>query len=121
MQFFGRPSLGVVFDSDFGNNIDGVLALALLFGLDGKNEQRLISLSVTKSNLKSAALCDAISRFYVAPEGNTFSFFRPLAVGYSTEGKWGEDTPILSVAERYNNTIKKLNDTAEVAANMRNP
>src|SRR5262249_17857934 len=66
------------------------------------------------------ALCDAISRFYVAPEGNTFSFFRPLAVGYSTEGKWKDDTPILGVTDHYNNTIKKLNDTAEVAANIRN-
>ena len=58
MQFpgQGKPPLGIVFDSDFGNRIDDALALALLYGFDGKNEARVVSMSVTKSNLKAAAL-----------------------------------------------------------------
>jgi len=114
---FGRPSLGVGFDSDFGNNIDGVLALALLHGLDGKNELRLISLSVSKSNLKSAALCDAIERFYAGPRS---PFSRALPIGYSTEGKWAEETPLLAVADNYEHSVRQLNDTADVAASIRN-
>ncbi len=114
---FGRPSLGVGFDSDLGNNVDGVLALALLYGLEGKNEHRLISVSVTKSNLKSAALCDAIGRFYAGPKT---PFTRTLPVGYSTEGKWAEETPLLAVSDHYEHNVRQLNDTADVAASIRN-
>ena len=59
-----RPPIGVIFDCGLGNSIDEALALALLYGLDGKNEARVISLSVSKPNLKAAALCEAIARFY---------------------------------------------------------
>lgn len=113
----GRPSLGVGYDSDFGNHIDSVLALALLEGLEGKSEHRLISLSVTMSTLKSAALCDAIARFYAGPKS---PFTRIPPIGYSTEGKWAEETPLLAVAERYEHNIRKLNDTADVGASIRN-
>ena len=39
-QFFGqgKPPLGVVFDSDMDTGIDDALALAMLFGFEGKNE-----------------------------------------------------------------------------------
>ena len=62
MQFGpqGKPPVGTVFDCDMGNSIDDALALAMLFGLQGKNETRLISLTVTKPNLNSAAFADAV-------------------------------------------------------------
>jgi len=49
MQFGGqgKPSVGVIFDADLGNTIDDALALALLYGLQGKNESRVVSVSVT--------------------------------------------------------------------------
>ncbi|HKC85589.1 MAG TPA: hypothetical protein VKG02_06415, partial [Blastocatellia bacterium] len=59
-----KPPVGIIFDCGLGNSIDEVLALALLYGLDGKNEARVISLSVSKPNLKAAAMCEAIARFY---------------------------------------------------------
>ena len=59
MQFpeQGKPPVGIIFDSDFGNRIDDTLALALLYGFDGKREARVVSVSITKSNLKAAAFC----------------------------------------------------------------
>ena len=62
MQFFGqgKPPVGVVFDTDMGNGIDDALALALLYGLDGKNEARVAAIAVSKPNLNAAALCDVI-------------------------------------------------------------
>jgi inosine-uridine nucleoside N-ribohydrolase len=119
MQFpgQGKPPVGIIFDSDFGNHIDSVLALALLYGFDGKNEVRVASVSVSKQNLKSAALCEVVGRFYAGP---ITPFTRILPVGMSTEEKMPEDTPMLAVAARYANGIHKLNDTAEVAALIRN-
>ena len=44
MQFpgQGKPPVGIIFDCDMGNSIDDALALALLYGFDGKNEARVI-------------------------------------------------------------------------------
>ncbi|MBC8165995.1 MAG: nucleoside hydrolase [Bryobacteraceae bacterium] len=125
MQFQGgKPPIGVVFDSDFGNRIDSVLALALLYGFDGRNEARVISVTTSKSNLKSAAYCDAIGRFYAAG-----GFGRTLPVGMADDNKNRDDSLILTVplekknAEgkpAYPHGIQKLNDTAIVEAVMRN-
>ena len=72
-----KPPLGVIFDCDLGNSIDDALAMALLYGFDGKNEARAVSMSISKPNLKAAAFCDAIGRFYAGevsvynPEGRS--------------------------------------------------
>lgn len=126
----GKPPVGIVFDSDMGDRIDSALALALLYGFEGKNEARVVSVSVSKSNLNSAAFCEAVGRFYAGPVSGSFGAFgRNLPIGLSTEGKLLEDTPILTVplgkknaegAPLYPHGIHKLNDTAEVAALIRN-
>jgi hypothetical protein len=113
-----------------GNSIDEALALALLYGLDGKNEARVISLSVSKPNLKAAALCEAIARFYGGASSGAFGMVgRTLPVGLADEGKSPEDTPMLTVplsklndagAPLYSHGIEKLTDTAEVRALIRN-
>jgi inosine-uridine nucleoside N-ribohydrolase len=132
MQFpgQGKPPVGIIFDSDMGNSIDDALALALLYGFDGKNEARVVSVSVSKSNLKAAAFCEAIGRFYAGPVSGAFgAFARTLPVGLATDGKMSEDTPMLTVplskqnaegAPVYGHGIHQLNDTAEVAALIRN-
>ena len=50
MQFFGqgKPAVGVIFDSALGNHVEDALALALLYGVDGKNEARMVSVTVSK-------------------------------------------------------------------------
>lgn len=132
MQFpgTGKPPAGIIFDCDMGNSIDDALAMALLYGLDGKNEVRVVSVSVSKSNLKSAALCEAIGRFYSGAVSGAFNAAgRTLPVGMSTEGKMPEDTPMLTVplakktpegTPLYGHGIEHLNDTAETPALIRN-
>jgi hypothetical protein len=132
MQFpgQGKPPVGIIFDSDMGANIDNALALALLYGFDGKNEARVVSVSVSKSNLRAAAFCEVVGRFYSGAVSGAFGgFARTLPVGLSTDGKIPEDTPMLTVplAKRnadgtpvYDSGIHKLNDTAEVSALIRN-
>jgi inosine-uridine nucleoside N-ribohydrolase len=125
-----KPPVGIIFDCGLGNNIDEALALALLYGLDGKNETRVISLSVSKPNLKAAAFCEAIARFYGGASSGAFGAVgRTLPVGLADEGKAPEDTPMLTVplskmngdgAPLYSHGIEKLTDTAEVRALIRN-
>ena len=80
MQFpgQGKPPVGIIFDSDMGNRIDTALAMSLLYGLDGKNEARVVSISVSKSTLKSAALCEAIGRFYAGAVNGGFASVRRI-------------------------------------------
>lgn len=126
----GKPPVGIIFDSDIGNRIDDTLALALLYGFEGKREARVVSVSVSKSNLKAAALCEAVGRFYAGVVSGAFSAAgRTLPIGLSTDGKMPEDTPLLTVplskvnaegAPVYSHGIDKLNDTAEPTALIRN-
>src|ERR1035437_6072354 len=68
MQFpsQSKPPVGIVFDADLGNTIDDALALAMLYGFQGKNESRVLSVSTTKSSLAAAIFADVLVRFYTA-------------------------------------------------------
>src|SRR5579883_1901421 len=120
MQFRGqgKPSLGVIFDSDLGESIDSALALAMLFGFQGKNEARVLSISSSKPNLKSAGFGDVLARFY---NGEPGPFFPPLAIGMAEKGPAPEDTPILTaIAAKFPAKVLKLNETADPVALIRN-
>src|SRR5712671_4083753 len=132
MQLFdqGKPPLGVVLDCDMGNGIGDALALALLYGLEAKNEARVISVSVSNSNLNAAAYVDAVMRFYSsAPKTGPFAgFSRSLPVGLA-DAKPLNDSPLFieplsknkpDGSPVYPRTVHSLNDTAEVSALIRN-
>jgi hypothetical protein len=128
----GKPPVGIVFDSDLGNGIDDALALAMLYGFEGKNEARLISTSTTKSCLRAAAFCDALAKFYAGPpvQGAFAAFQRPAPpIGMADNGKMPEDTAVLKAVlgkkgadgkPVYTSSIQKMNDTAEPTALIRN-
>ncbi len=114
-----RPPIGIVFDSDFGNSVDTALALALLYGLDGAKQARLVAVSVSNQNLKAAELADVIAHFYL----------RPAPIGLYANGKWAGDTALetapLALRQEdgkpvFASTITKLNDTADPAPLIRN-
>jgi inosine-uridine nucleoside N-ribohydrolase len=125
----GVPPVGIVFDSDLGNQIEDVLALALLYGLDGKGECRVVATTVSKPNLKSAALSEVIARFYAGEVSAAFNASgRTLPVGLATTGAHKEDTPMLSVLGKrtaegkpaYIHGIERVADTAEPVDVLRN-
>jgi inosine-uridine nucleoside N-ribohydrolase len=127
MQFpgQGKPPVGIIFDTTMGRSIDEALALALLYGFDGKKEARLVSVSISNPDLKAAAFCDAVGKFYAgATNPEVRAFFRGLPIGLSTDRKVpSEDTPMLSAPlakAPYSHEIQKLNDTAEPTALIRN-
>jgi hypothetical protein len=116
----GKPSVGIVFDADLGNSIDDALALALLYGLQGKGEERVISVSTTKSSLKSAIFADILVRFYT---GEPNGFFGVTPIGLSLSGAMPADTPILDAVtgkSQYPRSIVRMNDTADPLALIRN-
>jgi len=125
----GTQSPGIVFDCDLGNQIDDVLALALLYGLDGKGECRVVATTVSKPNLKSAALSEVIGRFYAGEVSAAFNATgRTLPVGLASAGTRAEDTPMLSVLGKrtpdgkpaYTHGIERIADTADPVDVLRN-
>ena len=48
-----KPAVGIVYDTAL-SRVDDALAMALLYGLDGKKEDRLVSVSIGRANLKAA-------------------------------------------------------------------
>ncbi|MFN3325831.1 MAG: nucleoside hydrolase [Bryobacteraceae bacterium] len=124
-----KPPVGVIFDCDM-SRVDDALALALLYGLDGKDEARVVSISVSKSNLQAAAFCEAVGRFYSGAVNSGFAALgRTLPIGLSVAGKLPEDLPMLTgplskLNDKgepvYFHGIHQLNDTAEVDALIRN-
>jgi hypothetical protein len=132
MQFpgAGKPPLGVIFDSAMGEDIGEALALALLFGLDGKQECRVVGMAVSKSNIQSAAFVESVARFYAGTVSAAFaSLGRSLPVGMNEKGLLPDATPMLTaplsrVSAKgdpiYNHGIHKLVDTADPQAVLRN-
>ncbi|MBS1854180.1 MAG: hypothetical protein JST11_02355 [Acidobacteria bacterium] len=121
MQFQGaaEPPVGIVFDADFGNNIDDALALAAFYGFQGKGEDRVIAVSTSRPGLDSAILADILVRFYTGAPG---PFSTPPAIGL-TLGKAAPDAPwVAAVVNKsaYPRDIVKVNDTADPLAVFRN-
>jgi purine nucleosidase len=125
MQFPGGapPALGVLFDSTF-DRIDDLLALALLYGLDGKGEMRMTAFSVSRPDLAAAQFCDVVKRFYSGPAGGFGASFpvglaagqdKPLPAYAALFAKTGDDGKPL-----YKPALEGYNDSADPATVLRN-
>ncbi|MCX6626752.1 MAG: hypothetical protein NTW28_03865 [Candidatus Solibacter sp.] len=122
MQFQGqgKPPVGIVFDADIGSTIDDALALAMLFGFQGKNESRVLSVSTTRSSLNAAIFADVLVRFYTGEPG---PFGGAMPIGLCLSGKMAAPTPMLDAVAgnaKYPRGILKMNDTADPVALIRN-
>ena len=53
ISWTGQAANRPVFDCDMGNSIDAALAMALLYGFDGKSEVRVVAVSISRNNLHS--------------------------------------------------------------------
>ena len=131
MQFSGfKAPLGVLYDADFGARIGPALGLCLLYGLDGKNECRVTSISVTKPSLRAAAFAEVIGRFYAGAVSGAFAAAgRNLPTGLAEGDGDPADTAMMrAVLDKktpegkpaYDHGLHSLNDTAEPAPMLRN-
>jgi inosine-uridine nucleoside N-ribohydrolase len=129
------PPLGILFDSDLGNGIDDVLALALLYGAQGRKDVSTVvaSISLTTPSLSAAAYCEALNRFIAAVANrNIPERFRREnvgTIGLAETGPGPSETPVLAkvMAEKneageplYPSEVERIIDTADPAALIRN-
>jgi inosine-uridine nucleoside N-ribohydrolase len=124
-QFGGRQAPGAFFDSDF-STIDSLLAVSLLYGLQGKSDCRVAIVTMPRPNLALAGFVDAVVRFYHGPAGN---FAQLPPVGMRTEGSPGETSPAFTTPFQkkkadgtpvYHNNVRTVIDTADPMTLIRN-
>ena len=120
-----KPAAGVFFDTDF-STIDSVLAVGLLYGLQGKNDCRVAIVTVSRPNLAVVGFADAVERFYREPAGN---FAQVPPVGMITTGSAGETPPAFVEPFRkkkpdgalvYRNQVRSVIDTGDPNTLIRN-
>ncbi|MHC2070065.1 nucleoside hydrolase [Bremerella sp. T1] len=54
----------LIFDTDIGNDVDDVLALAMIHSLEDMGECQLLAVTITKDHPSAAAFTDAVNTFY---------------------------------------------------------
>jgi hypothetical protein len=127
MQFGGPPPVvGIIYNTTMSRP-DAALTLALLYGLENKREARVASIAVTENSLGAAMFVDAVSRIYqLGPPPNAN---RVLPIGLAADKPLPPDGAAVKVAldrvdekgqPAYRRNIRRLSDTAEVTALMRN-
>jgi len=124
-----KPVVGIVYDTAL-NRVDDALAMALLYGLDGKKEERFVSVSISRNNVKAAIYSDVIGRFYAGAVSGAIGFNgRTLPIGMADSSALKEDLPfftkpldetLLDGKPAYTSDIKTDLDTGDVAAVIRN-
>ena len=124
------PPPAVLFDSSLDGDIDQVLALAMLFGLEGRRQIRVAALSTSRFNLRIARFLELVSRFYAGDKPGAIVSRNPPPIGMSTADKQTDTvSPMLDAAllkagadakPVYVRTLPTLNDTADPVAVIRN-
>jgi hypothetical protein len=124
-----KPAVGIVFDTAL-SRVDDALAMALLFGFDGRKDVRVVSVSTSSSNLKAAIYCDVVGQFYAGAVSGAIGFNgRTLPVGMASDGKLTADEPLFAAPltkktpegkPAYGSDIRRPEDTAEPEAVIRN-
>jgi hypothetical protein len=117
---FGGPQpIGVVYITSM-DRPDAALALAQLYGFQGKREARVGSICVTGGGLQTAVYCDLVGRFYTpGPPRNGNQL---LPVGLPAIQPLPPDPPMIrsAIDGKYDRTIKRISDTSLPEAVIRN-
>jgi inosine-uridine nucleoside N-ribohydrolase len=116
-----RP-IPVIFDTDIGNDIDDVVALAMLHALQTRGECRLIAVTISKDHDLAGPFADAVNTFYgrgdirigVVHDGPTryVGKYLPLVDSYPHRLKHGKDAPDAVALLR--ETLTKADDASVV-------
>ena len=126
MQFAStaKPATAILYDSDFGRNIDSVLALALLHGFAGKQQARVSALTINYPCLEAAQLCDVVEAFYrKAVTGRAAVYMSAPAIGVPDPGGKPVEAPALvqeTLAKPWVSNVSHWSDTAAPENLIRN-
>ena len=56
--------VGVIFDTDMGNDVDDAVALAILHALESRGEARILAVTITKDHPEAAVYVNLVNTFY---------------------------------------------------------
>jgi len=119
MQFEPKAPQGVVYITSMSRP-DAALALAMLYGFQGKRESRMGSVCVNGSGLGAAIFCDIVYHFYtLGPARNANDV---LPTGLAADGTMPADPPMVktALAAPYVRGIKRVSDTSLAESVIRN-
>jgi inosine-uridine nucleoside N-ribohydrolase len=106
----GEP-VKIIFDTDIGNDVDDVLALAVLHALQARGQCELIGVTVTKPDELAGPFVDALNTFYGCP-GIPIGCIRPVAAEPASKF-----LPLVNVKDggrlRYPHKLKRGSDASE--------
>ena len=124
------PVPAVLFDTSLDADVDQVLAMAMLFGLEGQRKVRVGSLSTSRFNLRIARFIDLVARFYGGDRPGSVISRNSPTIGMSTAGTQDDTVPAMLNAALlktgadgppvYLATVQGVNDTADPVALIRN-
>jgi hypothetical protein len=118
--FEGKQPLGVVYNTSM-TRPDAAMALALLYGFQGKRESRIGSVSVNGAGLGAAIFCDIVQRFYTP--GPVHNGNQTLMPGLAADGPLPADPVMVRPAverKEYARSIQRVSDTSLPEAVIRN-
>ncbi len=82
--------VGIIFDSDMGNDVDDALALGMLHSLHTRQQCRLLAVTLTKDHRLAGPFVDAVNTFYGHGD---------IPIGVVKNGKTPGDSKFLPLAE----------------------
>src|ERR1017187_9001584 len=124
--FGGKQPIGVVYNTSMSRP-DAALALAGLYGFEGKRESRIGSVCVVGAGLQTAIFCDMVGRLYTP--GPVRNGNQSLPVGLAAVDPLPPDPAMVKPAverkndqgePQYVHSIGKLSDTSLAEAALRN-
>ena len=81
----------IIFDTDIGNDVDDVLALAVLHALQSRGECELLAVTITKPDELAGPFVDAINTFYGRPN---------IPIGFTRANLTNDPSKFLGLAEK---------------------
>jgi hypothetical protein len=126
MTVIGRPSwaaqmqpprVKIIFDTDIGNDVDDVLALAMLHALQSRDQCELLAVTITKPDELAGPFVSVMNSFYGRPA---------LPIGFTRSGLKNEPSRFLALADttdqgklRYPHQLKKSSDAPSASDLLR--
>lgn len=103
----------IIFDTDIGNDVDDVMALAMIHTLESRGACKLLAVTITKDEPKAAAFTDAVNTFYRRPD---------IPIGAVRNGATKETGKFLGLADdekKYPHDLKSGNGAPEAISLLR--
>lgn len=111
------PPVKVIFDTDVGNDVDDVLALALLHALQSRGQCELLAVTITKPDEQAGPFVDALNTFYGRPG---------IPIGYTQQRAGNQPSKFLPLAEikdgrhwRYPHRLRRSSDAPSATKLLR--